>query len=694
MTRTISAEVSLEVEEIIASLSLAEKLQMLDGDNEFWPGLIEMTAGGYNRIPYVAGALPDHGIAGIRFSDGPRGVVMGNSTCFPVAMARGASFDVDLEEAVGNVIGREVRAQGGNLFAGVCVNLLRHPAWGRAQETYGEDPVLLGEMGAALTRGVQKHVMACVKHFALNSMENARFQVDVTCDPSTLREVYLPHFKRIVDEGVASVMSAYNSVNGEWCGQSPALLTGILRDEWGFDGFVMTDFIFGMRDSTTAINAGQDLEMPFRMLHQRDLGSAVAHGEVAVTTVDTACRRILGQQLRFRSIGSSTRAAYEMSVVASPPHRALARRASAESMVLLSNADTLLPLAVDRIRRVAVIGKLADTENTGDGGSSKVRPPSVVSPLAGLREALEPLGIEVVYHDGSDEAAAASTAGSADVAIMVVGYTHEDEGEYVGLAGRSRDLQAGFPALPAELKEKLEASTAANRDGQGMSLGGDRTSLELRFGDRSLIDAVAGAQRATLVVVECGSAVLMESWRHKVAAIVVSWYPGMEGGHALADVLLGRVNPSGHLPFSIPTSEEHLPLFDRHATSVSYGPLHGQWLLDDLGVAAAFPFGFGLSYTSFDFETAEIISEHMVSVTVLNSGPVSGATVVQLYRRSEGKPTKLCGFAKVVLEPGMRQRIMVPVHDASAFNGTLFASQFAGDPQGLMVSTIGEGNAG
>jgi beta-glucosidase len=678
VSRTITAEVAAEVDRILATLSLDDKLNMVDGDQEFWPGLIEMMGGGYNRVPYVAGSLPEHGIDGIRFSDGPRGVVMGNSTCFPVAMARGASFDVDLEEVIGDVIGREVRAQGGNLFAGICVNLLRHPAWGRAQETYGEDPFHVGELGAALTRGVQRHVMGCVKHFALNSMENARFSVDVTCDEETLNDVYLPHFKRIVDEGVASVMSAYNSLNGEWCGQNEELLRSKLKGEWSFDGFVMTDFLFGMRDSAAALNAGQDLEMPFRFLHAAGLKAAVADGSVPIEVLDDACRRLLGQQIRFRSIGSTSAAAYKSASVASVAHRALARRASAESMVLLRN-DGVLPLHPE-VRTLAVIGVLANTANTGDGGSSNVRPPAVVTPLEGLKASFESTGGTVIYDDGTDLDRAATVAASADVAVLVVGYTHADEGEYVGLAGPT-ELRAMYPPLPDELKPSLGAALGARDSGKGMAIGGDRVSLRLHGADVELIQAVAGAQPASVVVLECGSAVLMEEWRDLPAAILVAWYPGMEGGHALADVLTGRVNPSGHLPFVLPTSESHLPPFDRTATSIVYGPLHGQWLVDSLGERAAFPFGYGLSYTTFEIIGAQRVSAGVV-VEVRNTGPVDGACVVQLYRRVHAKPTKLCGFAKVVVAANTMQRVEVAV---DSHVGEIVAAQFAGDPAAITV---------
>jgi beta-glucosidase len=230
-TALTSDQIETRAHELLAQLTLDEKLGLMDGDTPFWPGLAEMLApGGYASRPWVAGAVPRLGISGIRFVDGPRGIIMKGATTFPVSMARGASWDPALEERIGDAIGKELRALGGNFFGGVCINLLRHPAWGRAQETYGEDSRHLGAMGAALARGVQRHVMACVKHYALNSMENARFKIDATIEPRALHEVYLAHFKSVVDAGVASVMSAYNSVNGEWCGQNRSLLTDILKE--------------------------------------------------------------------------------------------------------------------------------------------------------------------------------------------------------------------------------------------------------------------------------------------------------------------------------------------------------------------------------------------------------------------------------------------------------------------------------
>src|SRR5512145_3557685 len=333
--RMSDVQIEARARELLGQLTLDEKVKMMCGDLSFWQGLYQMLAVGYATQPWIAGAVPRLGIPGVRFAEGPRGVMLAGSTTFPVSMGRGATFDPGLEERIGDVIGRELRAMGANFYGGVCINLLRHPAWGRAQETYGEDPVHLGEFGAALVRGIQRHVMACAKHYALNSMENARFSVDVTIAPRPLHEIYLRHFKRAVDEGVASIMSAYNSVNGEWCGQNYTLLTEILKRQWGFQGFVMTDFIFGMRDSKKAALAGQDIEMPFDMIHRQHLTGLVERGEVPIERIDDAALRVLRQQIRFAQ-GRDPRD-YSLDVVGSESHRKIAREAAEKAIVLLKN---------------------------------------------------------------------------------------------------------------------------------------------------------------------------------------------------------------------------------------------------------------------------------------------------------------------------------------------------------------------
>jgi beta-glucosidase len=652
-----SEQIEIKARELLSQLTLDEKLAMMDGDTPFWVGLAEMMSGGYGNHPWDAGVNARLGIPGIRFADGPRGVVMDGATTFPVSMARGAAWDVALEERIGDVIGRELRALGATFYGGVCINLLRHPAWGRAQETYGEDPCHLGEMGAALTRGVQRHAMACAKHYALNSMENARFTVNVSIRPRALHEIYLAHFKRVVEEGVAAVMSAYNSVNREWCGQNKDLLTDILKEQWGFQGFVLTDFIFGMRDAFKAVLAGQDLEMPFQMQYHQHLNDLVQTGEVPPERIDDAVLRLLRQQLRLIRPG-----AYNVAQVGCEHHRALAREAAEKSIVLLQNTGNLLPLKT--FQKIAVIGRLADIPNTGDDGSSNTRPAYVVTPLEGIRAALEGR-VEVLHDDGHDLDHAKTIAQSADAVILVVGYNHKDEGEFLA-PDTIQDLAFLFP-LPSPDELSIVQGFMAGMTEQpedAFLSGGDRDSLTLHPEDEALIQAVAAVNPKTIGVVMGGSAVIMEAWRERIPAILMLWYPGMEGGHALADILLGRVNPSGKLPLSIPRRVEDLPFFDRVATEIEYDLWHGYRKLERDGNAPAFPFGFGLSYTHYRYDNLTLTQNQLTASDILhasleisNIGDYPGEEVVQLYvsalgSRVERAPKELKAFTRVSLLPG------------------------------------------
>ena len=631
-----------EIEEkagaLLAQMTLREKVGQMVGDTPFFPGGIKMIRV-YNAEPIPAGENLRLGIPGIRFSDGPRGVTMYHSTCFPVSMARGASWDVELEERIGDAIGVEARTQGANYFGGVCINLLRHPAWGRAQETYGEDPYHLGELGAALVRGVQRHIMACVKHYACNSIERARFKVNVKADERTLHEVYLPHFRRCVEAGAASVMSAYNKVNGDYCSHSRHLLTGILREEWGFDGFVLSDFVFAVRDGKAAALAGLDIEMPFPRQYGRRLEKLVRKGEVPEAVINAAVLRILRQKIRFSRIGEPER--YRKDAVAGPAHRALACAAAEQSAVLLKNDPVagrpLLPLGPE-VRKIALLGKLANTPNLGDEGSSRVRPPEVITPLAGLRRRAP--HVALVYADGRDTAQAVAAARAADLVIVVAGYTHADEGEFI----------TGVPLI---IREK----------------GGDRFTLTLSPADEALILAAAAANPRTVIVLEGGSAIITEAWRERVPAILMLWYPGMEGGHALANLLFGDANPSGKLPCVFPKSADQLPFFAPNADEITYDLYHGYRLMDREGQEPAFAFGYGLSYTTFELKELrvenEVISEEgtlQISVRLRNTGSRAGAEVVQLYTGCEhsayDRPVKeLKDFRKILLQPGEAQRV-------------------------------------
>jgi beta-glucosidase len=670
------SSIDARARELLSQLTLDEKLGMMDGDAPFWAGLVDLMGGGIGAHPWNGGVVDRLKIQGVRFIDGPRGVIMEGATTFPVSMARGAAWDVSLEERIGDVIGRELRALGGTLFGGVCINLLRHPAWGRAQETYGEDPYHVGEMGAALTRGVQRHAMACAKHYALNSIENARFRVDVTVSPRALHEIYLPHFRRVVEEGVAAVMSAYNSVNGEWCGQNSALLTDILKEEWGFEGFVLTDFIFGMRDAKKAALAGQDLEMPFQMHYHRHLKRLVEDGEVPLERVDDAAYRLLFQQLRLLQAGD-----YDREQVGCARHRALAREAAQKSIVLLQNEDGALPL--QGIRTIAVIGRLADVPNTGDDGSSNTRPAYVVTPLHGIRDALRGRA-GVLHDDGSDIERARATAKAADAVALVVGCDHTDEGEFLD-AETLQTLTPLFPPVP-------EAGTVTvpgfvqerGRPHRATLSSGDRNRLALHTEEEVLIQEVSAVNPRTIVVVMGGSAVIMEAWRQDVPAILMLWYPGMEGGHALADVLLGRVNPSGKLPLVIPKRASDLPYFDRNATEIEYDLWHGYRKLERDGHAPAYPFGFGLSYTSYTYADLTLNQDVLgpsdsltASLSITNTGNRAGEEIVQLYVSAVGSaveraPKDLRAFARVSLEPGETRdvQLSVPISGLAYYDET------------------------
>lgn len=657
-------EVEPDVDALVASLldalSVDDRMAMMSGDLEFWPGLVQMLRG-YGRTPYIAGAVDRLDLPGIRFSDGPRGVTLGQSTCFPVGMARGATWDVELEERVGAAIGAEARAQGANLVGSVCINLLYHPAWGRAQETYGEDPVHVGDLGAGAVRGLQRHVVACVKHFALNNIEDARFQVDARASDRVLHEVYLPHFRRCVDAGAGCVMSAYNSLNGEWCGHNRRLLTEILRERWGFEGFVITDWLYGIRDAEAAANAGIDVEMPFRMHFALHLPDLVANGAVPSAQVDRAATTLLRTLARA---AVSTLPA-DPAVVAGPEHRALAREAAVRSMVLLRNeavdGTPLLPLP--GVARLAVLGPLADAVDTGDAGSSDVRPPEVVTPLAGLRAAAP----EVVYDDSSDAGRAAALAATADAAVVVVGYTSADEGEYIDMA-RNPELFELFPPLDptdpiaSELSEVMRTAVPSPK-------GGDRSRLTLHEEDETLLLAVAAAQPRTVAVLVTGSAVVTEWWRGAVPAVLVSWYSGMEGGHALADLLFGRASPSGRLPCAFPRDAADLPPFDPDAHVFEYGLYHGQRHHDRAGRPPAFPLGWGLTYTSFRHHDVRVERAGLqieLHVDVENVGARDGRDVIQCYAEaptsSVERPQRwLVGFTVAEVAAGARTTVGLTV---------------------------------
>ena len=657
------AQIADTVEAILKEATLEEKVAMMSGAG-FYQAMIE-DGMRWSQRPYRAGAGCDRlGVPALYFSDGPRGVARGSSTCFPVSIARGASWDRALERRIGEAMGVEMRAQGCNLSGAVCVNILRHPGWGRAQETYGEDPYHVGEMGAALSEGVQSHnVIATVKHLAVNSLENSRFKVDVRVDGRTLREVYLPHFKRVLDSGCASVMSAYNKLNGEYCGQHYELLTKILREEWGFDGFVHSDWIMGVH-RTYGAAAGLDIENPEPAHFGEKLVAAVRKGEMAPAVVDTACRRILTTLYRF-ACAEDPYEEYTPDMVASDAHVALAREAAEKSAVLLKNDNSALPLAKDA--RIGVFGKLATAENTGDHGSSRVRAPYVVTALQGLSAYLD-ASLELAG-DESDVSAAGAAAKKQDAAIIVVGTTAADEGEFIpGSLGS--DAVALLPkgaaeALTASRKSIEKEVEEAGALGTGHDRGGDRDMLRLPDDQIALIRAVAKSNPNTIVVIVSGSAIISTEWADDVAGILQTFYSGMEGGAALARLLFGEISPSGKLPFTVAKDEKDYPFFDKNADSIEYGPLHGYSLMKVNGIAPQFAFGHGLSYTQFAYRSAKAHVREgriLAEVSVANTGAMNADEIVQLYvgfpNKAVDRPASLLhGFERIHIKAG-EQRIV------------------------------------
>jgi beta-glucosidase len=625
----------LRIEELVSQMTLEDKIDQMHGDTTLWDMAVMLVR--YNLRPYTSGENKRLGIPASKFTDGPRGVALNNSTCFPVAMARGATWDTALEEQVGSAMGIESRAQGANLFGGVCVNLPRHPGWGRSQETFGDDPYLLGEMGAATIRGLQKHLMACAKHFACNSIDESRFHLDVRIDERTLREVYLPHFRRCVKEGVATIMSAYNKVNGQYCAHNPHLLRDILKGDWGFQGYVISDWVFGTRDTVKAAKGGLDVEMPNAKHFGKRLRKAVLKGEVSQDIIDEAVTRVLRQKAGFAEIGDTS--LYSKDKVACKDHTELALEVARKSIVLLKNDGGILPLDRDQISKLAVIGRLADLANLGDFGSSQVRPPYTISPLQGIKDRAG-TSIEVSYESGKDFALARQAASAADAVIMVLGLAGKDEGE----------------AMPGPIK-----------------VGGDREDLSLRQTDLELIEAISQETDNLVVVLEGGSSITMEGWEDKAQAILMAWYPGMEGGNAIADILFGEINPSGKLPIIFPENTGQLPHFDKKAKSIEYGYYHGYRLFDKEGLQPAFPFGFGLSYTRYGYDNLRLSDKEIgkgglieVTVDVSNQGEMAGDEIVQLYIGCSGSkvdrpPKELKGFTRVHLEPGETKSVSLKV---------------------------------
>ncbi|HXI84344.1 MAG TPA: glycoside hydrolase family 3 C-terminal domain-containing protein [Verrucomicrobiae bacterium] len=658
--------VEQRVEDLLGRMTLEEKVDMLSGT-------------GFESKPNARLGIP-----AIRMADGPQGVRIplphqrraarasggtnspsagGGSlswlsgmfrdpsiptTAFPSGVALAATWNPDLIERVGRTIGEEARILNKDMMLAPCVNIQRAPQGGRNFESYSEDPYLASRMAVAYIKGIQSQgVIATVKHFAANNQEFERGTISVKMDERVLREIYLPAFRAAVCEaGVWSVMSAYNKLNGTWCSENPYLLTEILKKEWGFKGFVVSDWS-AVHSTLETANAGLDIEMPKgEFLNRELLLPLISSGKVQQAVIDDKIRRMLRAMF---TIGLFEREDSEGGPIDTTEQRAIARAAATQSIVLLKNADGVLPLTPRKVHSIAMIGPNAGTARVGGGGSAMVRPVYAASPLDGIRLragtrfrvgyaqgcVLEGDGAEKITPEASDDLIqeAVSLAATSDVAFVFVGDSSRIESE-------------GF----------------------------DRKSLELPTGQNELIEAIAKTNKNTVVVLAVGAPILMGPWIDQVTAVVNGWFGGEEAGNAIADVLFGDVSPSGRLPVTFFKEWKDSPAYGRYpgengAVGYDEGLYVGYRHFDKQNIEPQFPFGYGLSYTTFEYSNLKVTPEKVapnqpvqVSLNVRNSGPRDGAEVVQLYvhdvQSTVDRPVKeLKAFRKVVLKPGQTQTV-------------------------------------
>ena len=676
-----STPIEQRVTDLLGRMTVEEKAAMLSGSG--W-----MESAPIERL----------GIPAIKMADGPMGVrswvgssaitssantpVKVLSTSFPAGVTMAATWDTELVQREGHAIGQEVKALGRDMILGPTVNINRVPLWGRNFEGYGEDPFLSARMGVAYIKGVQgEGVIPSVKHFAANNEEFERHRIDAHIDERTLHEIYLPAFKAAVQEaGVWTVMSAYNKLNGTYCAENVPLLTDILQKEFGFKGLVVSDW--GSTYSTApTVNAGMDLEMPggppMQAWLARPATQASGNG-AGWLTADKVLAEVkaghIGEATLNDNVSRILRIIFESGLfdhphagggeVDTPEQRAVALQGATEGIVLLKNAGSLLPLDSAKIHSIAVIGPNAAVARTGGGGSSLVRPKSAIAPLDGIKERAGS-GIAVKYAlgvgmDGEDPAQdtaeahakllseATDAAAHADIAVVVVGRYPKLEGE-------------GF----------------------------DVKTMDLPAGQDELIQAVEKANPHTIVVLNTGDPVAMTKWIDKTPALLDMWYGGEMGGEALASILFGDANPSGKLPVSLPKKFEDSPAYGHYPgenLKVDYaeGIYVGYRYYDSKNLEPQFPFGFGLSYTTFaysdlkpvvgriEFAGRSPIYNWIVTLNVKNTGTRAGAEVVQLYvhdghAKIDRPLHELKGFQRVELKPGESKQVQFSL-DRAAFS--------------------------
>lgn len=612
-------------------------------------------------------AIPELGLAAAEVSDGPHGLrtetgvdqVWIPSTAFPTASALGATWDRDLIRRVGVALGEESRAMGIQLLLGPGINLKRTPLCGRNFEYFSEDPVLTAELAGAYIDGLQSQgIGACLKHFAANNQETQRTEISVEADERTLRELYLEAFRRVIAAADPwAVMCSYNRIWGTHASQNEWLLTQVLREEWGYDGLLVSDWD-AVHDPVAAVAAGMELEMPGTNGRSASaLVAAVSEGRLDRAVLERAARRVVEFALRAlpdgRPAPSPVRdpgivpgqplTAGQRAALGEDAHHELAREAATAAMTLLRNEGDILPLAVDGSQRLAVIGGYGVVPRIQGGGSAGLEPLRVDEPLAAIRAIA---GERVAYAPGYPVARTDFYR-----EFEIEGRTDADalRAEAVALAAAA-EVAIVFVGLP--IASEVEAA--------------DRSSLELPADQVELLTALAATGTPLVVVLAAGSAVTMDGWHDGTDAILLSWLGGQAVGTAVADVLFGLAEPSGRLGESYPLRLTDTPGYDTFPGAdgvVRYdeGPFIGYRWYDAQQWGVRYPFGHGLSYTSFDYGAAHVVASDdeavRVEVQVTNTGWRRGSEIVQLYVEPPAgdlprPPRELRGFEKLTLDPG------------------------------------------
>ncbi|AJY76163.1 glycoside hydrolase family 3 C-terminal domain-containing protein [Paenibacillus beijingensis] len=618
---------SSQTEQWLEQLTLDEKIRLCAGENMWSTAQIE-------RL----------GIPPLFMADGPHGVrkeksdillgVSEPATCFPTASALASTWNVELIEQIGTGLGTECRRLDVQLLLGPGINMKRSPLCGRNFEYYSEDPYLSGEIGAAFIQGVQSQgVGTTLKHFACYNTEFERMTISSEVDERVMREIYLAAFERIIKKAEPwSMMASYNKVNGTYATESKFLLTDVLRGEWGYTGFVMSDWL-AVQNRVKALEAGMDLEMPGPALSgARALKEAVLSGALPEQSLNDAARNIL------RAVEKSMEPANTNPDWSFETAHGLARAAAEEGIVLLRNEGGILPLDRTQLSSLAVIGRNAKFPLVQGGGSAKINPAKLDIPFDEIRNLVD-ARTDIFYADGYMDKAAADlnliaeavkAAGMADAVLLFVG-DGEDEGN-------------------------------------------DREHMDLPESHVQLLQAVAAVNRNCIVILNNGSAVEMRRWIDSVPAILEAWLHGQAGGSAIANIVFGEANPSGKLPETFPVKLSDNPSYlnfpgDQGRTVYGEGLFIGYRYYDRKQIEPQFPFGHGLSYTTFEYSDLQIErkreeGELSVSVNITNSGHRAGKEIVQLYIGDPQcglvRPDKeLKGFAKVDLAPGETKTVTI-----------------------------------